>query len=395
MAKKLTTVAVANAKPGKARREISDGGSGLWLVVQPSGAKSWCVRYRHRGRTRKLTLGSAPPLTLAEARVQAAAALAKVAAGTDPAVEKRAAKAAAVDRAGDTVERLAALFIEQHAKAKTRQSSWRHVEGTFRREVLPRWHGRLIADIGRRDVRELIRSIAATRPIMANRALAHLSRFFKWCVNEDYIDSTPCVGIERPASENARDRALSDDEVRLFWAATDKLPAPFGDIYKLLLLSAARRQEVAEMQWRELDPARKIWTLPGERSKNRLPNMLPLGLVAWHIIETQPRIAGSPYVFGRRRTSFTPAKAKLDAAMQAVDPWVTHDVRRTARSLLSRARVASDVAELMLGHLLAGMRRVYDTHKYLDEKRAGFASLEREIDLILNPPAADVIQLRR
>jgi integrase len=385
LATKLTDIAVRKLKAGAVRREVADGTSGLRLIIQPSGARSWCVRYRYQSRTCKLTLGSAPPLTLAEARAQAAAALAKVKAGTDPAVERRQAKAKAVDRAGDTVERLAALFLDQHARVKTRQSSWRHVEGTFRREVLPRWRGRQITDIGRRDIREIIRAIAATRPIMANRALAHLSRFFKWCVNEDYITGSPCVGIERPAPENVRDRALSDDEVRQFWAATDTLPTPFNDIYKLLLLSGARRQEIAELQWRELDLARKVWTLPSERSKSRLAHMLPLSPMAWRIIEAQPRIVGSDYVFGSRRTGFAHMKSRLDSAMHADVPWRNHDLRRTSRSLLSRARVASDVAELMLGHLLPGMRRVYDRHKYLDEKRDGFAALEREIDLILHP----------
>jgi integrase len=120
----------------------------------------------------------------------------------------------------------------------------------------------------------------------------------------------------------------------------------------LLLLSACRRQEVAEMRWSELDLPRRIWTLPSERSKNRLPNMLPLGPLAWSIIEAQPRIAGSDYVFGRARNGFSVIKHKLDAAMQTATPWVTHDLRRSGRSLLGRARVPSDIAERCLGHLL-------------------------------------------
>ena len=188
------------------------------------------MRFRYHGKTSKLTLGTVSSIALAQARVLATTALAKVAAGIDPAAEKRQAKAEAIDRAGDTVERLAAQFLDEHAKRKTRESSWRAVEGVFEREVLPRWRARPVADIRRRDVKELIRAVAVTRPIMANRVLSHLSRFFRWLANEDYITGSPCIGVERPAPENVRERALTDDEVRCFWAATDELPAPFGDI---------------------------------------------------------------------------------------------------------------------------------------------------------------------
>jgi hypothetical protein len=217
------------------------------------------------------------------------------------------------------------------------------------RGVIPAWPGRSVHNIVRRDIKQVLREVAVTRPIMANRTLGHLSKFFRWLTNEDIITGSLCLGIERPAPEVVRDRVLTDAEVRAFWEATEWLPAPFGDIYRLLLLSTARRQEV-----------------------------------------------GSDYVFGHRRTGFSHMKDRLDAAMKPETPWRTHDLRRTSRSLLSRARVPSDIAELMLGHLLPGMRRVYDRHKYLDERRAGFERLEREIDLILNPPAAagKIVKLR-
>jgi len=400
MAKKLTDIGIRNLKPGAVRREIPDGGcAGLYLIQQPNGKRSWAVRYRYRGDTRKLTLGSLPAITLAEARKLTTEALHDVGRGIDPAAVKKSNKLAtaqaALERAQDSIERLTELYLEQHAKRKTRKASWKQAESIFRREVLPRWRGRLVADITRKDVRELVRTIVATRPILANRCQAHLSRFFRWLVNEDYITGSPVIGIERPAKENVRDRALNDGEVRRFWAATDQLPVPFGAIYKLLLLSAARRQEIADLQWRELDLAQKVWTLPASRSKNRKPVMLPLGPMAWNIIEAQPRIAGSDFVFGWGRSGFGHMKRKLDAALQFDQPWVTHDLRRTARSLLARARVPDNIAELMLGHLLTGMARVYNVHGYLAEKREGFAKLEREIDHIINPPDAAVLPFRR
>lgn len=398
MAKRLTDIAIRNFKPSAARREIPDGGcAGLYLILQPNGKRSWAVRYRHDRRPRKLTLGSLPPIMLAEARKLAAGALHEVGHGIDPAAAKRenkhAAKQAAAKCAADTVERLVELFLDYN-RQRVRSGTQRQTESILRREVLPQWRGRLVTDIGRKDVKELTRSIADTRPTLANRTQSYLSKFFKWLVNEDYIAANPAAGIERPGRENIRERALSDAELQRLWAALDQLPAPFGDIYRLLLLSGARRQEVADMQWDELDPQQQLWTLPAARSKSKKPVIFPLGPMAWEILASQPQV--SEYVFGCPRSGpVGRVKRQLDAALQFGQPWRTHDLRRTVRSLLARARVPDNIAELMLGHLLTGMARVYNVHSYLNEKRTGFEALEREIDLIVNPPAADVIAFRR
>ena len=397
--KRFTALAIENFKPKAERYEVTDGSS-LILFVGETGHKGWGVRYRRPDSRKpaKLMVGSWPAMSLAQARVAAAAAKLDVSRGVDPGGAKKKAKAeakaAATSAAADTVERWAEEFLREHVRKKTRRHNQRQAEHVFHNITIPAWRGRSVHGIARRDIKEVVREVAATRPTMANRTLGHLSKFFRWLTNEDIITGSPCLGIERPAPEVVRDRVLSDGEVRALWEASDKLPTPFGDIYKLLLLSAARRQEVAEMQWSEIDLANKIWAISALRAKGKLTVVLPLGPMAWEIIERQLHL-GSDYVFGHRRTGFSHMKDRLDDAMKPETPWRTHDLRRTSRSLLSRARVPSDIAELMLGHLLPGMRRVYDRHRYLDEKRAGFEKLEREIDLILHLPAADVIQLRR
>ena len=246
MAKKLTARQVETVRPGTVRREISDGGSGLWLIIQPgSGSRSWACRFRFNGKPVKLTLGSYPKLSLAEARRDAGIALANVAAGINPVAERRQAQIEAGERARDTVAYWAKVFLEQHARAKTRHQSWRASERTFRRYVVPRLGGKLVHEVRRKDVIALVHDIALTAPVQANRSLAHLSRFFRWLLNRDVIDSSPCLAIERPTRETPRERLLSDDEVRRLWIAAGQvpaMPAPYGDIYKLLLLSGARRQ---------------------------------------------------------------------------------------------------------------------------------------------------------
>jgi integrase len=204
------------------------------------------------------------------------------------------------------------------------------------------------------------------------------------------LAGSPCIGVERTAPEQPRERCLTDDEVRVFWAATGTLPAPIGDAFRLLLLSAGRVREVSDMRWAELDLARCIWTLPASRNKAKVDLERPLGALAWEIIAAQPR--RSEYVFGRLQLDYM--KRQLDRTMHVTD-WRMHDLRRVARSLLARARVQSDTAEMCLGHLLTGQRKIYDKHGYVEEKRAAYEALEREIDLIVNPPDAAVIPFRR
>src|SRR5262249_9195895 len=176
----LTDIAIANLKPRAVRYEVPDPGArGLRVVVQPSGFKSFAVRYRNAaGRTRKLTLPGG--ITLASARKLAADALLEVAQGRDPGSAKQEARRGARSRVDDTVERLADQYIEQYAKRRTRKNSWRATAGIFRTVILPAWGKRSVHEIRRRDVIEILEAVAADRPVTANRTKAALSRFYGW-----------------------------------------------------------------------------------------------------------------------------------------------------------------------------------------------------------------------
>ncbi|MGH9550559.1 MAG: tyrosine-type recombinase/integrase, partial [Terriglobales bacterium] len=229
--KPLTSRAVECLGSTEGRRlEVPDSLlRGLYLVVQPSGAKSWAVRYRYRGRPRKLTLGSYPGITLAGARDLARRALITVGEGRDPCEEKHEARRLAHARSQDRFAEIVADFIERHAKANNRESSWRETERLMNRDVIPLWRNRPIQDIARRDVVQLLDRIQDRgSPIMANRVLAAVRRMFVWCVDRGIIDASPCAGLRPPAIERSRDRVLSDDELRSVWLATDEVGWPFG-----------------------------------------------------------------------------------------------------------------------------------------------------------------------
>src|SRR5262249_26872498 len=140
----------------------------------------------------------------------------------------------------------------------------------------------------------LDRVVDGGAPIAANRVHAAVRKFFNWCVARDILAASPCAGIEPPTAERARDRVLSDDELRLVWQAADKLGGTFGPLVKLLALMGQRRDEIARMRWDELDFGARMWTLPAERTKNNKPHEVPLSNAALAVLNNVPHAGASP-----------------------------------------------------------------------------------------------------
>jgi integrase len=194
--------------------------------------------------------------------------------------------------------------------------------------------------------------------------------------------------------ENARARILSDDELRAVWAAATEMDGPFGAFVKFLLLTAARRNEAAHMIWNEVDGS--IWTLPAARNKTKQELSRPLSNAAQAVLSELLRFGNSPYVFTTRgRTALRNFKAKrqLDQ-LSGVTGWTLHDLRRTSRSLMSRAGVNADIAERCLGHVINGVRGVYDRHDFREQTAHAYEALAAQIERIVSPEE-NVIALRK
>jgi len=395
MGKRLTTRTVEALGPSRQRREIPDGLlKGLYLVVQPSGQKSWAVRYRHGGRPRKFTVGAFPGIDLKSARDLGAKTLRAAAEGRDPGQEKVQARSSKAD----SVDSVLAQFIERHCKRSNRPRTVQETERLLRLHVLPRWRGRMVHDITRRDVLDALdRVVDDGKPIAANRVLSAVRKFFNWCVERDIIPFSPCAGVKPPTAERSRDRVMSDSELKSIWHAADIVGGPFGVLVNLLVLTGQRRDEVAQMQWAELDLKARLWKLGPERVKNNQQHEVPLADPVIAILKSVPRIQGSPYVLttnGKSPASgYAKGKRRVDALLPAdVAPWRLHDLRRTAASGMARIGVNLPTIEKILNHRsgsFAGIVGVYQRHSFAHEKRDALDAWGRFVTDLVNGKTAD------
>lgn len=308
---------------------------------------------------------------------------------------------------GETVSGLLDKFVERYVRKEAKLRSADLIAATLDRLVKPKIGKIGIYALRRSDVVNMLDEIAdESGPVMADRTLAYIRKAFNWWATRDDDFQPPVVkGMSRTKpKERNRKRILADDEIRDLWAALDmvKDPACYPAFVRSLLLCATRRNESADMHSTELDG--DLWTIPGARYKTKLDHVVPLSTTARELLATLPAPKGGKnarFIFSttdgaKAFSGFSKAKAELDKTIAAIRKqagrapmanWTLHDLRRTARSLMSRAKVPTDHAERAMGHVMGGVRETYDRHEYLDEKRAAFEALALLVSRILNPTA--------
>jgi integrase len=354
--------------------------------VRRSGSTFTVITRDQNKKQKWVSIASTTEMTIDAARDEARKVIARLKAG------KEAKEAPPVKP--DSVQTVAEDWLKRHVE-KNQHISAAETRRNIEKYVLPIWRDRTFVEIRRADIAALMDRIEDNHgPAMADSVLATLHSIAVWEQKRNDNYTPPFVkGMRRVSPKNRkRERYLKDDEIRRVWHTAADAGA-FGAVIKLLLLSAQRRAKVTGLKWDDIAPD-GMWTIRSEdeREKNTA-EFLKLPAEAIEIINSQPRLAGNPYVFagggdGARGFNFSRAKRDFDKKCGVKD-WVLHDLRRTARSLMSRLEIPSEHAERVLGHVVGGVEGVYDRHHYDPQKEAALAKLAAFIGRIVDPPKGD------
>jgi integrase len=376
---KLTDRYISSFRPPEnGRVSLVDGiCPGLHLRITRQGTKSFSVICRVTGKLVRQTLGEYPALSLASARREAQR------------IQRDAAHPAAVmappvqvAQAGTTFGELVTSYVDMHLKPNTR--SWANVAATLRQDALKPFSERDAAGIGKTDVVAVLdQMVKASQPHAAANVLRAVRAMYNWGAGRGTVQVNPFDGMRPPVATTMRDRMLSNAEIAAVLRACDDVPRPFGDLVRVLLHTGARRNEVAEMEWAELDG--DVWTLPAARSKSGRANSLPLPPAVLAVLEAQRQHSdGKGFVFttsggARPSSDFSKRKRLLDEA-SGTSGWRLHDLRRTARSKLAELGVPREVARRIVGHSVDRLDEVYDRFSYLEPKREALANLAEHFE---------------
>jgi integrase len=298
------------------------------------------------------------------------------------------------------------LYIEECLNEASDMRSADMIKYQFKRLVAPRIGHFAIHELKRPHIKTMQKEIAKENgKRSADLCLAYCRRAFNWFAangdDEDFV--SPIVrgmSLQKP-SEYAKTRTLDHDEIRDLWTALDRMPVCDATFTRFLLLTATRRSEAAEMHVRELSGDE--WTIPGSRYKNKLDHLIQMSAMAREQIGKSNGFVFSTTGGRLPINGFSKMKLLLDeklaivrkeAGREPMKPWTYHDLRRTARTLMSEAKVLTDYAERALGHVKGGIRGNYDKHEYEDEKRDAFEKLAARVAMILNPPKDNVVPMR-
>ncbi len=364
---------------------------GLVLRVTDRGHKSFTLRARYplqpKNPTRR-ALGDYPALPLDQARDKARAWIELIQKGIDPKVEEERRKAASRRLQANTFAAVASDFLDQHAIKLAKSVE---VERIIKGEFVKRWATRPITEIEKIEVSKAILAIVKRgAPYQARNSFAILRKLFNWAIGQGLygIETSPLERLsvnELCGASEARERILTDTELRALWNAAGEMGYPYGPVFRMLIMTGQRLTEISEMSWPEISS--DMLTIPAPRMKGDRAHEVPLAPAASAVLESLPRWTAGDFVFtttaGRKPINgFSKAKVRIDK-LSGVTGWKIHDLRRTMRTHLSALPVQDLVRELVIAHAKPGLHKVYDQHAYQDEKRQCLELWEKRLTSIV------------
>jgi integrase len=394
---------------------------GLLLRVSANGAKTWALRYSLNGKQSRLTIGTYPDITLAQARAQALAARIEIGNKNDPAAIKAAQKKAG--KAADTADKRAraamiaaasmhegfepssfgAIALDHIDLVQSQNRYRKSFEATVRRHLLPSLGLMPIGDIAPRDIDAVLDELVlADFPAAANNVYAISRVIFNWAVSRDYLAKSPLAGRKPPAKMVSRDHYLTEAEIIAFWEAAADIGGPFGNFYKVALLTGQRRNEVAGMEWAELDFDKGIWTIPAWRMKKDRKHIVPLAPFTIRILKAMDKKkVNKKYVFAIKADAkpiqgWSVSKRQIDGLMELnlkrdygpdmeLQPWRIHDCRRSCATYLAQMGTPLHITAAILNHAPAGQQGVtatYNRHSYTNERRRAMLTWATYLELL-------------
>ena len=389
--KNLTNRQIAALPRKRERYTVTDPEQrGLYLRVPPQGPIVFAVAIRDQyGKKPWHKVGTTADMSIEDARERAQRVIRRIKDGL-PAFEP-------IPEPPASYRAIAEKWLELHVGHQGLRSG-PEIERLLRKFVFPFWGKRKFTDIKRRDINELLDAIAKDSAWNADHVLAVIRKMSNWHATRDDDYVSPFVkGMRRTRSEvRARDRILNDDELRRIWRQAEA-NGTFGALIRLALLTGQRRGDVVAMKWHDITPD-GVWEILTETREKGNIGAVRLPEQALAIVKTQPRLSGNPYVFAASRgpgplNGFNKRKAAFDQTC-GVTGWTLHDLRRTARSLMSRAGVSDEHAEHALGHKLQGVKKVYNRYDFFKEKSDALARVAALIERIVNPSADNVAPLQ-
>jgi integrase len=392
---------------------ITDNHHSYIFAGRFAGSKHWTRR----------EIAAVDAMTLAAARAKAKTWIELAKQGKDPRAEAERLEREQARKQAHTFAAVAEEFIADRVIGpnpnRPIQRKWQWVCRTIRDPFIATFKERPIADITRHDVLNIITLKKRKHPAEARSQLAIIKVLFGWALNQSYgLERSVCTDIKPKdviGEKTPRDRALTDDEVRALWTVADRSNYPIGPIYKMLLLSGLRLNEVARAEWPEFDLAKKAWIIPAARMKGRnvgsdgkraKPHLVPLTPPMLQILESLPRFKSGDLLFTTtkgKKPLWLGSKVKdiIDDRMQEqlaliaaergntakpLEPWHNHDIRRTVRSNLAQLKITEQVGEAILAHSKIGIVATYNVYAYADEKREALELWAARLAEIVNPP---------
>jgi integrase len=393
------------AAPGGRRLDYPDAiVPGLALRVTDRGHKSFVLIGRFPLRPEHPTrraLGDYGVISLEQARQKAREWLELIQKGIDPKVQEARARATEQRRQTNSFAAVAAEYLDRHAAGlKKNTEAKRIIEGEF----VKRWGARPVTDVMPEEVAAAIRAIVKRgSPYQAHNALGWVRGLYNWAIgtHEFGVTSSPVERLKPKAligQRQARNRILTDDELRAVWNAAKEMVYPWGPVFQLLIVTGQREREIADMGWREVNFDKQLLTIPSTRMKGGRAHEVPLTPMAIKLLGELPRWTG-PFIFTKTAgatsiAGFAKAKMRIDK-LSGVSNWVVHDLRRTMRTHLSALPVQDLVRELVIAHPKPGLHKVYDLHAYQEEKRHCLELWEKRLMTIIEPPPSNTVDLHR